>query len=254
MIIRTILIDDEPRGIASMERLLHLNCPEVQVIAACSSADTAFKAINQLNPELVFLDIGMPVKSGFDLLRELKEFNFEVVFVTAHNQFTVDAFHFSAVDYLLKPVDDDLLIDAVRRARKRIEDKAGGKNIETFLHNLQQQRSRQQLKLCLPSLKGFQVVDLEEIVYAESSGNYTNFHFCNKTIICTSKPLHEYETLLSDAGFVRIHKCSLVNLRHVKEYIRGEGGTVVLSTGQQVEVSRRRKEELLAMIKSHYKY
>jgi len=151
-------------------------------------------------------------------------------------------------------VDDDLLIDAVRRARKRIEDKSGGKNIETFLHNLQQQRSRQQLKLCLPSLKGFQVVDLEEIVYAESSGNYTNFHFCNKTIICTSKPLHEYETLLSDAGFVRIHKCSLVNLLHVKEYIRGEGGTVVLSTGQQVEVSRRRKEELLAMIKSHYKY
>ena len=254
MILRTILIDDEPRGLTAMERLLALHCPDVQIIASCTNADTAFKKINQLHPDLVFLDIGMPGKDGFDLLRELKDFSFEVVFVTAHNQFTVDAFHFSAVDYLLKPVDDDLLVDAIRRAQKRISEKTGGKNIETFLHNLQQQTSRQQLKLCLPSLKGFQVVDLDDIVYAESSGNYTNFHFHNKATVCTSKPLHEYEELLSDSGFVRIHKCSLINLLHVREYIRGEGGAVVLSTGEQVEVARRKKDLLLSMMKSYYKY
>src|SRR5262249_54080530 len=158
-------------------------------------------------------------KNGFDLLKEIKEPRFEVIFVTAHNNFMIEAFHFSAIDYLLKPVDDELLIDAVKRAKKRIEEKSGSKNIETFLYNVQHRNSPKNMKLCIPSLKGFQVVELENILYAESSGNYTNFHFADKNMICSSKPMHEYEELLSDAGFIRIHKSCLVNLLHVKEYI-----------------------------------
>lgn len=252
--LRTILVDDEPRGLTSMQKLLQLNCPDVNIVATSTSVDEAAEKIKNLHPDLIFLDIAMPVKNGFELLKELQEFPFEVIFVTAHNQFMIDAFHFSAIDYLLKPIDDDLLIDAVKRAKKRIVEKDGSKNIETFLYNVQQKHSHQNMKLCLPSLKGFQVVELNDILYAESSGNYTNFHFSNKQLICSSKPMHEYEELLKDAGFVRIHKSFLVNLLHVKEYLRGEGGSVILSNGVAIEVSRRKKDIFLAKMKEFYKF
>jgi two-component system LytT family response regulator len=251
---RTILVDDEPRGLNSIQKLLQMNCPDVNIVALCSSADEAIDKINSLQPNLVILDIAMPVKDGFDLLRELDDIHFEVIFVTAHNQFMIEAFHFSAIDYLLKPVDDDLLVSAIERAKKRIAEKAGSKNIETFLYNVQQKQTPLNMKLCLPSLKGFQVVDLDNILYAESAGNYTNFHFDNKHTICTSKPIYEYEELLSDAGFVRIHKSYLVNLVHVKEYVKGEGGSVVLSNGNEVEVSRRKKDLFLSKMKEFYKF
>ena len=251
---RTILVDDEPRGINSMQKLLQINCPEVNVIGSCTNADEAIGMIKNMKPDLIFLDIAMPVKNGFDLLKELKEFHFEVIFVTAHNQFMIEAFHFSAIDYLLKPVEDNLLVDAVNRARKRIEEKVGGKNIETFLHNVQLKHSPQKMKLCIPSLKGFQVIELDDILYAESSGNYTNLYFANQQMVCTSKPMHEYEKLLEDAGFVRIHKSCLVNLLHVKEYLRGEGGSVILSNGHEVEVARRKKDVLIAKMKEYYKF
>ncbi len=252
--LKSILVDDEPRGLSSMQKLLELNCPDVEITALCSNVDEATEKIKQLRPDLVFLDISMPVKNGFDLLKELKDAHFEVIFVTAHNQFMIEAFHFSAIDYLLKPVDDELLIDAVKRARKRIAEKTGSKNIETFLHNMQVKHSPQKMKLCVSSLKGFQVVELDDILYAESSGNYTNLYFANGQIICTSKPMHEYEELLEDSGFIRIHKSFLVNLLHVKEYIRGEGGSVLLSNNKEIEVSRRKKDIFLTKMKEFYKF
>lgn len=253
-ILNTILIDDEPRGISSMQKLLQINCPSINVIGSYTDADEAIQMIRVLKPDLIFLDIAMPVKNGFELLKELKGFSFEVIFVTAHNQFMIEAFHFSAIDYLLKPVEDNLLVDAVERAKKRIAEKSGNKNIETFLHNLKQQQSPQKMRLCIPSLKGFQVIELDEILYAESSGNYTNLYFSNQRTVCTSKPMHEYETLLEDAGFVRIHKSILVNLLHVKEYLRGEGGSVILSNGREVEVARRKKDLLILKMKEYYKF
>ncbi len=252
--LKTILIDDEPRGINSMQKLLQINCSDVNVIATCTNVDEAIERINRLEPDLVFLDIAMPVKNGFDLLKELKEFRFEIIFVTAHNKFMIEAFHFSAIDYLLKPVDDDLLVDAVKRAQKRIFEKSGGKNIDTFLHNMQQRHTPQNMKLCIPSLKGFQVIELDGILYAEAVGNYTNFYLINQPLICTAKPIHEYEELLSDAGFVRIHKSYLVNLLHVKEYLKGEGGSVILSNGNEIEVARRKKDIFIGRMKEFYKF
>jgi two-component system, LytTR family, response regulator len=254
VILKTVLVDDEPRGLNSMQKLLELNCPDVKVVASCSSVDEAIEQIHALQPDLIFLDIAMPAKNGFDLLRELKEFRFEVIFVTAHNQFMIEAFHVSAVDYLLKPIDDELLVDAVKRAKKRIIEKSGGKNIETFLHNMQHRQSPHNMRLCIPSLKGFQVVQLDDILFAEATGNYTNFHFSNQPLICTSKPIHEYEELLNDSGFVRIHKSYLVNLLHVKEYLKGEGGSVILTNGKEVEVARRKKDVFLSKMKEYFKY
>lgn len=252
--IRTILIDDEPRGLTSLQRLLELNCPEVNVVQCCSNADQASKAIAGLLPELVFLDIAMPGKNGFELLQELPDINFEIIFVTAHDNFTSQALHLSAVDYLLKPVDDDLLVDAVKRAARRIGEKDGKQQIETFLHNMVQRGGEQKMKLCIPSMKGFQVVEIKDIVFCEASSNYTNFYFTNRTLICASKPIHEYETLLEDAGFVRVHKSYVVNLEHITEYLRGEGGSVLLSGGKEIEVSRRKKELLMQRMKEHFKF
>lgn len=252
--ITTILIDDEPRGLASLQKLLQLNCAEVEVIASCSSAVEAKDAIARLYPQLVFLDIAMPGQTGLDLLRDLPEINFEIIFVTAHDHYMVQAFHFSAVDYLLKPVDDELLIEAVKRAGKRIEEKKGRLHIETLLDNIRYNNGSQKMKLCIPSLKGFQVIDIRGILYCEANGNYTNFHCNNNIFICSSSPIHEYEKLLSDSNFVRIHKSCMVNLEHVKEYVRGEGGSVILSNGSEVEVSRRKKDMLMARMKEYYKF
>ena len=252
--IKTLLVDDEPRGLSSLKKLLEFNCPEVEVLAACSSADEARHAIGQLEPQLVFLDIAMPEKSGLDLLREMENIPFEIIFVTAHNDFMLQAFRFSAVDYLLKPVEDNPLVEAVKRAAKRIEEKTAEGTLETLVYNLQHKEGGQKLKLCIPSLKGFQVVKLSEIIYCEASSNYTNFHFTGRPLICASKPIHEYETLLEDCGFIRIHKSFLINIEHVKEYQRGEGGHIVLSNGDVVEVSRRKKDMLMTKMKEYYKY
>lgn len=252
--ITTILVDDEPRGLTSLQKLLQLNCPDVDVIACGSSAEEAKEKITQLHPNLVFLDIAMPGKTGFDLLKDLDKINFEIIFITAYNNYMTQAFHFSAVDYLLKPVDDDLLVEAVKRAAKRIEDKTSAQHIETFLHNIQHKGAAHKMKLCIPSLKGFQVVEIQDIIYCEASGNYTNFHFTNRPSICASKPIHEYEELLEDSNFVRIHKSFMVNLEHVKEYIRGEGGSIMLSNGNEVEVSRRKKDLLMTRMKEYYKF
>ncbi len=252
--IKTILVDDEPRGLTSLQKLLQMNCADVEVISCCSSALEAKEKIEQLKPHLIFLDIAMPEKNGFELLTEMPEINFEIIFVTAYNNYMTQAFHFSAVDYLLKPVDDDLLVEAVKRVVKRIEEKTGGQHIETFLHNIQHKASSKKMKLCIPSLKGFQVVEIHDIVYCEASSNYTNFYFTNRASICASKPIHEYEDLLEDCNFVRIHKSFMVNLEHVKEYIRGEGGSVILSNGREVEVSRRKKDLLMTRMKEYYKF
>ncbi len=252
--IKTILIDDEPRGLSSLQKLLQMNCSDIDIISCCSSAAEAREKIAQLHPQLVFLDIAMPETNGFELLRDLPAIDFEIIFVTAHNNYMTQAFHFSAVDYLLKPVDDELLAQAVQRAGKRIGEKTGTQQIETFLHNIKHRNTPQKIKLCIPSLKGFQVIEISEIIYCEASSNYTNFHFASRPGICASKPIHEYEELLNDCNLVRIHKSFMVNLEHIKEYIRGEGGSVILSNGHEVEVSRRKKDLLMTRMKEYFKF
>lgn len=252
--VRTILVDDEPRGLNTLKKLLQEYCPEIKVVAECTDADTAKDKIELLEPQLVFLDISLPGKTSLDLLSELDKINFEIIFVTAHNEYTLDAFHYSAIDYLMKPIDEDILIDAVKRAVKRVTMNSVNNNVSTLLHNLQKAQVPQEMKLCIPSLKGFQVVELKDILYCEASGSYTNFFFADKHSICTAKTIHDYEDLLEDAGFVRIHKSFLVNLLHVKEYLRGEGGSVILSNGKEVEVARRKKDLLIAKMKEYYKF
>jgi two-component system LytT family response regulator len=161
------IVDDEPRGQNALQKLLQQNCPDVEVVATCSSAGQARATIEKEQPDLVFLDIAMPGKTGIDLLHEMEDVNFEIIFVTAHNDYMVQAFRFSAVDYLLKPVDETLLIDAVKRAEKRIESKTENKPLEALMHNVQEKGGTQKMKLCIPSLKGFRVINIRDLLRSE---------------------------------------------------------------------------------------
>src|SRR5450432_1753814 len=251
---RTILVDDEPDGIRTLKKLLELNCPEVEIMATCTNAVMAKQKMEEISPDLIFLDIRMPGKSGFDLLAELSEKNFEVIFVTAHNEYLLQELQFSAVDYLMKPVDEDRLMEAVQRVKKRLKQGRDGGQAETLLYNINKAGSPLEMRLCLPTLKGFTVVKLEEIIFCEAQRSYTIFRLVNNRTIMISKPLFDYERLLAGTIFLRTHKSFLINLLHIKEYVRGEGGTLVMSNGMEIEVSRRKKELFLEKVKESFKY
>lgn len=233
--------------------MIELHCPDLQIVAECQDAKQALESIKLLNPQLIFLDIAMPGKSGLDMLNELKEIWFEIIFVTAHSQYSIRAFHFSAVDYLLKPVDETLLIHAVQRATARIGAHAGSGNIDALFYNLQKIHKPEDMKLCISTLKGFQVFRLSDILYLEAVSSYTIFHMVNGHQITTSRSIIDYELMLEDNLFCRIHKSYIINLTHVLEYKKGEGGVVRLTNGKEVEVSRRRKEIFLVRIKDLFK-
>lgn len=252
--IRTVLIDDESRLLSSLQTMLRTRCPELDIVALCRSADEGMIMIKETNPDLVFLDIAMPGKDGFTLLEEIGDIHFRIIFVTAHDEYSLRAFKFSAVDYLLKPVNEDDLVAAVKKAGQTIlHEQALRKSIAALMHNLKPQTNTQAQRLCLVTLTGFYVVSLADIVYCEAEGPYTNFYLLNDRKICVSRPLADYEVLLSDVDFLRIHKSFLINLHHTREYRRGEGGVVILSNGVEIDVSRRKKDAFLQKIRNVFK-
>ena len=174
---RAILVDDEPDGIRTLKKLLELNCPEVEIAATCTNAHDALQKLEEVNPEVIFLDVRMPGKSGLDMLTEITVKNFEVIFVTAHNEYMLQALQFSAVDYLMKPVDEDRLVEAVARVRRRLRLERAPGQTETLIHNIDKAGSPSEMRLCLPTQKGFTIVKLEEIVYCEANRSYTVFRF-----------------------------------------------------------------------------
>ena len=251
---KAILVDDEPDGIRTLRKMLELNCPEVVIEATCSSAVCAKEKLEEIRPDVLFLDVRMPGKSGLDMLAELPESDFEVIFVTAHSEYLLQALQFSAVDYLMKPVDEDRLIEAVERLKKRMKEEKNSEQAATLLHNINKAGFPLEMRLCLPTQKGFTIIKLEEILYCEAQRSYTIFRLVNNKSIMISKPLFDYDRLLADTTFLRVHKSFLINLLHVKEYMRGEGGTVVMSNGMEIEVSRRKKEQFLVKVREHFKY
>jgi two-component system, LytTR family, response regulator len=248
-----ILIDDEIDGVRTLQKLLAKYCPQVNVAATCTNAQDAKMQIEVLKPNLIFLDIQMPGMTGLELLSELSNRDFEVIFVTAHNEYMLQALQYSAADYLLKPVDEDRLVEAVLRASKRMEEGKREERTTALLHNLSQVRNPSDMKLCLPTLKGFIVLKLDEIIYCEAERSYTIFHLENNRTVTVSKPLLDYDYLLNDTSFLRVHKSFMINLAHVKEYHRGEGGTVIMTNGSEIEISRRKKDSFLLKIKEVFK-
>jgi two-component system LytT family response regulator len=252
--IKAIIVDDEKMSRQTLHKLLELYCPAVEVIAECENATEAYSKTQSLHPDLVFLDVAMPGKNGIDFLKGLDEINFEVIFVTAHDKYVLQAIRFAAVDYLQKPVVEQQLMEAVSNAAKRIHQKTANRQLETFLYNISHQNGQKEMQICIPSVKGFQVAELNDIIYCEAENTYTNIHFKDGKKILASRPLMDYELMLQDSHFFRIHKSSLVNMKHIKEYQKGEGGFVIMSNGKSLEVSRRKKETFITKMKEVFKY
>jgi two-component system, LytTR family, response regulator len=242
--IKTILVDDEANNLQFLQSLLKDNCPSLQVLETANTAADGLMMIQELHPQLVFMDVDMPGMTGFEVLKKLEPLSFEVIFVTAYNQYAMEAFEYNAVAYITKPIVTEKLVAAVEKAIIKIEEKKYTEHIFSLLENVQQKNEHD--KIALPTLQGLQFVKLSQICYVESSGNYSNFLLADNSKIMVSRQLGEYEKLLPADNFVRIHDKHIINLTCIKEYIKGSGGEVILENGARLTVAARRKDELLS--------
>ena len=243
--IKTIIIDDEHYGRQSLQQAVEQYCPEVAILQICESPEAGIAAINALKPDLVFLDVQMPNMSGFDVLQKLSPIDFEVIFVTSYDQYAIKAIKFSAIDYLLKPVDVDDLIHAVQRAKENLQKNGKRQRYQSVLHNLNYTSGKIE-KLAVPTLEGIDFFRTDDIIYCEADGSYTTLYLAGHQKQVISKNLKDFENLLSGSGFCRVHNSHLINLGHVKKYVRGDGGYVILTDDHHVDISRRRKDVFLS--------
>ena len=243
--IRAILVDDEEAARVTLSKLLEWNASDVEVVATCDSVDNALNAIASYNPDLVFLDIEMPVKNGFDLLQSVDRLDFEVIFVTAYDQFAIQAFKHHAIAYLLKPIDEDELKDAIDRARKHIIDPLDTESLLNMFSMINEVKPSFN-KIAIPTLEGLELIKVDKILQCSAEGNYTQIHRFDESPLLVSKNLKYIEDQLSNyKQFVRVHHSHIVNLEHVKRYIKGKGGSLILENGNSVPVSRARKDDLM---------
>lgn len=241
--LRSVIIDDEPQNASVLKNDIIAHCPSVEVIAVCHSAKEGIIAIKKEKPDLAFLDIQMPWMNGFEMLEMLDDINFSIIFTTAHDQFAAKAFRISAVDYLLKPVDANDLKEAVRKAQQRSEQQKGNIHIENLLRNIKQPSAQQ--KIALPNKDGYEFVEVSHIIYCHAEGAYTKVFLDNKKYILVSKTLGDIEELLPPDIFQRVHHSTVVNLNYVTHFVRSDGGYIKLQTGEQLTVSKSKKEAVM---------
>jgi two-component system LytT family response regulator len=237
-----IIVDDEKHCRDVLGLLLHKYCPALQVVESCPDGQSAIAAIEMHHPDVVFLDIEMPGMSGFEMLESCRFTNFEVIFTTAYNEYAIKAIRHNALDYILKPIDKDELVQAVGRIPEDQQVKHASR-VDHFVEYLNRQKMGD--RIALPTSDGLQILQSEEIWYCESEGGYTRFYLTNGKISLISKTLKEVEDVLETKGFCRVHHSYLINLRYVQKYIRGDGGEVIMANGKNIPVSRNKKQEFL---------
>lgn len=243
---KALIIDDEKRSRESLKQLVVDECPDVEVLDMADSVANGADAIKKHQPNLLFLDIEMQDGTGFDLLEKVANSNFHVIFTTAFENYALKALKLSAVDYILKPINPVELKEAVSKAKELIEQKDQDKNFELLLQNLQSNTGKH--KIALPSSEGLTFINVNDIIRCQADGSYTHFFFKDRKKILVSKKIKEYEELLSPYNFVRVHHSHLVNLDEVAKYVRGDGGYVVMSDGETVYVSKRKKEDFMSAL------
>jgi two-component system, LytTR family, response regulator len=239
--ISAILVDDEAGNLEVLSRLISGFCPNVSILACASSVDEACIVIKEKKPDVVFLDIEMPGKTGFDLIHLLEPVTFEIIFVTAFEQYASKAFRYSAIDYLLKPVNIDELQEAVERATKNIIHKTMGARLENYFENI----NLKQPKIAIPMNDSYTFYDYDTIVSLTATDPYTQIHFTDGTKVISSSSLKYFSELLPKNLFCRIHHAHLVNLNHAVKYSGSRSGKLQLSNGLVLEVSQRKRGELL---------
>jgi len=246
-VIKAIIVDDEQHCIDALQTMLQKKCPEVTVLGGVNSVKEARELILEMQPDLVFLDVEMPHQNGFELLKLFDKITFDVIFTTAYEQYALKAIKFNALDYLLKPFSVKELQDAVQKCithRSNQLEAPGASPLEVFLQNMKTLHQTHK-KIALPTINGLVFMPVQNIVRCESTGNYTRIFFTDKKNLMVSRPLKEFEELLTDVDFFRVHNSHLINLQQMQSYIQGEGGFALMSDGTQVEISRRRKADFL---------
>lgn len=241
--LRALIIDDEANNREKLHNSVTKYCPDVQIIGEADGVRTGISAIRNRLPDLILLDIKMNDGTGFDLLNHFDSVDFKVIFVTAYEEYAVKAFRMSAVDYLLKPVDPDELVEAVKKAGEQIK-----RNLQSQLtalkSNLQPGQSR---KIVLKDADNVHLINISDIIHAGSDSNYTIFHFPDNKKIMVSRQLKDYDDMLGDLGFFRVHKSHLVNLEQITRFEKADGGYLVMSDNSRVPVSSRKRERLMEL-------
>lgn len=246
MMIRTLLIDDEAKGRQLLRQLCDKYVPQINIVGEAANASEALELFELEKPDLIFLDIEMPGMTGIEMLRQMQEVPFEVIFVTAFNRYAVEAFRLGAVDYLLKPALPSDLQQAVERAEKNLCVKTPDRpHIKALTQNYGQAFT----KVTIPTLNGFEFIDFTEILFLQSDGNYATLRLKGGKNVVATRSLGDFEELLEPYSFFRVHKSYLINLAYIRKYLKGEGGTVVMEDGTEIDVSRRRKEDFLGRLK-----
>jgi len=238
--IRTVIIDDEPDCVNLLKFELNQHCPQIEIVGTFNSSVKALNEIEILKPKLVFLDIEMPAMNAFELIQKLMPVDFNIIFVTAYNQFALKAFRFNALDYLLKPFDVNELIEAVAKAEKNIQPSTNQ------LAALQRELKGEPIsKIAIPGQNGVSFIEINEILYAESSNNYTKLILSSKQQYIISKTLKDVQDVLEERNFLRVHRQYIINLNHVKQFFRGDNMYVVMNNGENIPVARSQKDKLV---------
>lgn len=245
--LRAVVIDDIESIRKDNITIIEQNCPDISIVGQADSVASGIKLINKLLPDLVFLDVEMPDGTGFDLLQRLRPVSFKVIFITGYEDFAIRAFRFSAIDYLLKPVNPNELVEAVKKAQLSLSKEI----LDVKLHNLftNLERPRELQKLILKTADRIYSVNIQDIIRCESDKSYTTFYFINAPELVVSSNLKEYETLLAPHNFFRTHKSHLINMMYFDHFIKSNGGnTIVMKNKANVPLSVRKKEEFLALL------
>ncbi|WP_298755641.1 LytTR family DNA-binding domain-containing protein [uncultured Psychroserpens sp.] len=239
-----ILVDDEPMALNSMERMLDKNCTNVSVIGKTKSPEEAIQLINNLKPDILFLDIAMPRMDGFTLLNSITYKKSQIIFTTAYDEYALQAFKTSAVDYLLKPIDSNELKQAVHKVGEQLQSDSTQNYIADLFERLHK-KNKNIGSIGLPTMEGLDFIKTEDIIYCHSDGNYTEIYLKDKQKLLVTRKLKFMEEKLEATQFVRVHNSYVINLNFVKKYIKGRGGTLIMSNGANVPVSVRKKNDFL---------
>lgn len=246
MTIKTIIVDDEQHCIDTLHWQLEKYVDNLEILATFNSPKAALAFLNSNSVDLVFLDIEMPEMNGFELLNNVENVGFEVIFATAYDEFAIKAFNASAIDYLLKPINKDLLISSIEKVREKKKPSILPEQMD-ILYGALSSKSPRKERIAVPTQEGLHFVKIAEIMYCTSDSNYTNIHRIDGKTILVSRTLKEIEAMLVDLHFLRIHHSHLINLHKIERYIRGDGGYVVMDDKKSLSVSRSRKETLLGV-------
>jgi two-component system LytT family response regulator len=244
--LKSIIVDDELKSRESLKKMLLTFCQDVEVLATCQNVAEGLEAISIHKPDVVFLDIQMQGETGFDLITQLKSVDFEIIFTTAHAEYAIKAIKFSAIDYLLKPIDVTELQNAVTKVQGR-QNKNIVERMQQLLQNMKSP-TPDNYKLALPTAEGLTFIKINEVLYLKASGNYTEIFMRDGQKYLVSRHLKEYDDLLAEQSFFRIHHSTLININFIKNYVRGEGGYVIMTDSSSLDVSRRKKEAFLEKI------